>query len=147
MIKNYFSLVKFSHTVFALPFALIGFTLGVFQTGSFDFWLLLKVLLCMVFARNAAMAYNRYLDRDIDSLNPRTQNREIPSGVMKPSTVLYFVIINCILFIVTCFFINRICFYLSPVAILIILGYSYTCLLYTSPSPRDLSTCRMPSSA
>lgn len=126
MIKNYFSLVKFSHTVFALPFALIGFTMGVFKVGHFDFWLLIKVILCMVFARNAAMAYNRYLDRDIDSLNPRTLNREIPAGIMKPQTVLYFVIINCVLFIITCYFINRICLYLSPLALLIILGYSFT---------------------
>ena len=99
MIKNYFSLVKFSHTVFALPFALIGFTMGVFKVGHFDFWLLIKVILCMVFARNAAMAYNRYLDRDIDSLNPRTLNREIPAGIMKPQTVLYFVIISLTAFV------------------------------------------------
>lgn len=86
----------------------------------------LLVLVCMVSARSAAMAFNRYLDRDIDAKNPRTKVREIPAGIIKPSNALAFVIINCVIFIVATFFINRICFYLSPIALFVVLFYSYT---------------------
>jgi len=124
--SNYLSLVKFAHTVFALPFALIGFSLAIHITpDAFSYWLLLEVLLCMVFARNAAMAFNRYADRDIDKKNPRTAVREIPSEVIKPKSALFFVILNSVLFVATTYFINPLVFYLSPVALLIVLGYSY----------------------
>ncbi|HET6244948.1 MAG: UbiA family prenyltransferase [Bacteroidetes bacterium] len=126
-IKNYLSLIKFSHTVFAIPFAIIGFLLAVSLTDNqFDIQLLFFVLLCMVFARNAAMAFNRYIDRDIDKLNPRTFNREIPSGAIKAPSALAFVILNCIFFISTTWFINEICFFLSPIALVVVLGYSLT---------------------
>lgn len=126
-VKNYLSLIKFSHTIFALPFAMVGFFLAIKSTdAAVDWRLLLLVLLCMVFARSAAMAYNRYLDRDIDEKNPRTIQREIPAGVISPKAALSFVIINCILFILTTYFINTLCFLLSPIALLVILGYSYT---------------------
>lgn len=125
--KNYLSLVKFSHTIFAMPFALLGFFLAMVETGkAFDWTLLLKVVLCMVFARTAAMAFNRWADRDIDSKNPRTADREIPAGVISPQNALYFIIVNCVLFVLTSFFINELAFYLSPVALLVVLGYSYT---------------------
>lgn len=125
--KNYLSLIKFSHTIFALPFALLGFFLASMQPGvGFSWRLLFLVLLCMVFARSAAMAFNRYLDRDIDSVNPRTATREIPAGVISPRAALLFVLANSALFVVTTWFINPLCFALSPVALLIILGYSYT---------------------
>lgn len=88
--------------------------------------LLLLVILCMVFARSAAMAFNRYLDRQFDAKNPRTAIREIPAGILNANNVLLFTIVNCILFIACCFFINLICFYLSPVALAVVLGYSYT---------------------
>jgi 4-hydroxybenzoate polyprenyltransferase len=84
------------------------------------------IILCMVFARSAAMAFNRYLDRQYDAKNPRTAIREIPSGVITPGNALAFTIISSLLFIACTFFINRLCFYLSPVALLVILGYSYT---------------------
>lgn len=126
-IKNYLSLVKFSHTIFALPFAMVGFFLAIeTQGGQLDWRLLVLVLFCMVFARSAAMAYNRYLDRGIDAKNPRTVQREIPAGVISERAALVFVIINCLLFITTTYFINTLCFLLSPVALLITLGYSYT---------------------
>src|SRR5690606_13871681 len=80
----------------------------------------------MVFARSAAMAFNRYLDRHFDAKNPRTAIREIPSGILRAENVLWFTIINSMLFIITTFFINRLCFYLSPVALAVVLGYSYT---------------------
>ena len=156
IVKNYLSLIKFSHTIFAMPFALIGFFLALSEldyiNGTFqwnlnqtvgwtpdnfshseairdpaDIWILfVLVILCMVFARSAAMAFNRYLDRKWDALNPRTAIREIPKGIITPKNALVFTIVNCILFILTTYFINRICFYLSPVALAVVLGYSYT---------------------
>jgi 4-hydroxybenzoate polyprenyltransferase len=154
-VKNYLSLVKFSHTIFALPFAMIGFFLGItfvkydyygplirsktslnFTKPVFiDSYALslgdiltpfLLVLICMVTARSAAMAFNRYLDRSFDAKNSRTAIREIPNGIISPDSALRFVILNCILFITATFFINRICFYLSPIALFVILFYSYT---------------------
>lgn len=126
-IINYSKLVKFEHTIFALPFALTGFFFALQQESStLSIKLLILVLLCMVFARNAAMGFNRYLDREYDKLNPRTAIREIPAGVLKPKSVLYFVILNSLLFIATSWFINSLCFYLSPVALFVILFYSYT---------------------
>jgi 4-hydroxybenzoate polyprenyltransferase len=131
-IKNYLSLVKFSHTIFALPFAFIGFTLGVqyiasnhlaFENIGLKFFL---VLVCMVTARSTAMAFNRYLDRHFDQLNPRTAIREIPAGIIKAERALLFIIINAVLFITATYFINPICFYLSPVALFVIMFYSYT---------------------
>jgi 4-hydroxybenzoate polyprenyltransferase len=125
--KQYLSLIKFSHTIFALPFAMLGFFLAVKELGKGIQWhLFVLVLLSMVFARSAAMAFNRYLDRDIDIRNPRTASREIPAGVISARSALLFVVLNSVLFIVTTWFINPLCFYLSPLALLVILGYSYT---------------------
>jgi 4-hydroxybenzoate polyprenyltransferase len=126
-VRNYFSLVKFSHTVFALPFALIGFSLAVSQPDQdFSLKLLLLILLCMVFARNTAMGFNRYADRQFDAMNPRTASREIPAGKIDMRAALVFVIANAILFIVTTGFINRLTLFLSPVALIVIMGYSLT---------------------
>ena len=81
----------------------------------------------MIFARSAAMAFNRYIDREIDTANPRTNMvREIPNGSIKAKSALIFVIINCLLFVTATWFINQLCFYLSPIALAVILGYSYT---------------------
>lgn len=125
--KKYFSLVLFAHSIFALPFAFIGFFLAITTTHHEFNWLkLVFMLACMVFARNAAMAFNRYLDRDIDALNPRTAVRDIPAGRITAQKALQFTIINCVLFVATTFFINPLCFYLSPIALLVVLGYSYT---------------------
>lgn len=140
-VKKYLSFVKFSHTIFALPFAMIGFFLGVFNrqpVNSYparDQWsgnsnsllmVFVWVLVCMVTARSAAMAFNRYLDRRFDALNPRTAIREIPSGLISPDSALRFTVFSCMVFVLSCYFINRICFYLSPVALFVILFYSYT---------------------
>ena len=126
--SSYLSLIKFSHTIFALPFALIGFFLAIhFNATSIDWEKLVYVVLCMVFARSAAMAFNRYIDQDIDKANPRTAEiREIPNGTITSKSALLFVIVNCTLFITTTYLINPLCFYLSPVALLVILGYSFT---------------------
>ena len=131
-VKNYLSLIKFSHTIFAMPFALIGFVLGlryhfIHQTTVDQLWLkFILVLVCMVTARSTAMAFNRYLDRHFDKLNPRTAIREIPAGIIKAEKALVFIGINMAIFITATFFINTICFYLSPVALFVILFYSYT---------------------
>lgn len=129
---DYLSLIRFSHTVFALPFALIGFCLGYVDMKrndpgfSFQLILFIKMLLCMVFARSSAMAFNRYLDRSFDALNPRTAKREIPAGVIKAEHALTFTVINSLLFITTTLFMNRSCFYLSFIALFVTLFYSYT---------------------
>jgi len=126
-IKNYLSLIKFSHTIFALPFALVGFFLGSYLSDfSFQPITLVLVLASMVFARSAAMAFNRLVDRDIDKENPRTAVREIPAGLVSVPAAKRFIAVNCLAFIICTYFINTMCFYLSPIALLIILGYSYT---------------------
>ena len=108
-----------------MPFALIGFFLA--SKSEINWNILVFVFLCMVFARSASLAFNRYIDRDIDTANPRTSEiREIPNGSIKANSALVFVIISSLLFIVTTYFINDICFYLSPIALLVVLGYSYT---------------------
>lgn len=147
-VKNYLSLIKFSHTIFAMPFAMIGFFVALCREvlpfrnlneaigwghglSIHSPWqeIVLKlalVVLCMVFARSAAMAFNRWLDAKFDALNPRTAIREIPAGILKADKVLTFVIVNCLLFVACTWFINRLCFLLSPVALFVILFYSYT---------------------
>lgn len=132
--KNYLSLIKFSHTIFAMPFALIGFVLGVSSIKNddveidFNFYTVtfVMVLLCMIFARSAAMAFNRYLDRSFDAKNPRTAIREIPAGIISANSALWFTIAMSLLFVATTWFINTLCFALSPVALFVILGYSFT---------------------
>lgn len=124
--KKYMSLVLFAHSIFALPFAIIGFFLAVHTTNyQFEWKLFLLMLLCMVSARNAAMAFNRYLDRDIDALNPRTAVRDIPAGKISPTNALVFTIVNCVLFMTATYFINPMCLALSPVALFVVLFYSY----------------------
>ena len=121
-VKNYLSLIKFSHTIFAMPFAMIGFFLAISEIPISNQWNLnstvgweplnklfitptelvkkfLLVVLCMITARSAAMAYNRYLDKQFDAKNPRTAIREIPSGIITAKNALAFVILNCIAFI------------------------------------------------
>jgi 4-hydroxybenzoate polyprenyltransferase len=126
-VRDYFSLVKFSHTVFAMPFALIGFSLAISKPGfNLDIRLLILVILCMIFARNTAMGFNRLADKNFDALNPRTRNREIPAGRITARAAALFVIINSILFVVSAGFINRLTLILSPVALLVIISYSLT---------------------
>lgn len=124
--KNYLSLIKFSHTIFALPFAMVGFMLGYLDLGrTLSIKDLALVVLCMVFARSAAMAYNRLVDRDIDELNQRTASREIPAGKLSVNQVKFFVAFNVLAFVISAGLLNSLCLILSPVALLIILGYSH----------------------
>jgi len=126
-LSSYFSLVKFSHTIFSLPFAVTGFFMALKETERFpDPIIIAATFLCLIFARNAAMAFNRLADRKFDKKNPRTAQREIPAGTIHPKGVLFFTIVNVVLFILSAYFINQICFILSPVAMIVILGYSYT---------------------
>lgn len=125
-VAPWFRLVRFSHTLFALPFALVGLTWGFASMGTVSLRTVLLVLACMVLARNAAMGYNRLLDRKIDALNPRTKGREIPMGAISVRGGAVFVVVNAALFMLATFFLNSLTFYLSPVALLLLLGYSYT---------------------
>lgn len=125
--NDYLSLVRFSHTVFAMPFALAGYFIGATEPGyGFSLRTFLLVLACMVFARSAAMAFNRWADFRFDALNPRTAVREIPSGKISRRQALIFVIVSSLLFIIAAGFLNRLTLVLSPVALLVVLGYSYT---------------------
>ena len=133
-ISKYAGLVKFSHTIFAMPFALMSFTYAVVSSATpiGNLWiLLLQVVLCMVFARNVAMGFNRWADWRIDAENPRTASREIPAGKISPKAALWFVAINAIAFIITTITINSLTAWLSPVALAIVMTYSY-CKRFTS---------------
>lgn len=127
VVARYASLVKFSHTVFALPFALFSYVYALAGNGiPFEWGLLVKILFCMVLARDVAMGFNRWADRDIDAANPRTVAREIPSGKISPRAAMIFVIVNAVLFVAFAATINRLAFALSPLALLVLIGYSYT---------------------
>ncbi|MBQ2141680.1 MAG: 4-hydroxybenzoate octaprenyltransferase [Alistipes sp.] len=132
-IGDYLSLVKFSHTIFAMPFALLSFTYA-WMTAEHDsvLWVvLLQVVACMVFARNVAMGFNRWADRKIDAENPRTANREIPAGVISSRGAVVFIIVNALLFVATTLTINPLCAWLSPVALFVVMFYSY-CKRFTA---------------
>lgn len=115
---HYLSLVTFAHTVFAMPFAIVGFFIAT-EIHGYDFSLRSfgLVMLAMILARNAAMGFNRWADRRYDAQNPRTANREIPAGLISSTGGLTFTLINAALFILTTYFINKLCFYLSPIEI------------------------------
>ena len=132
-IADYLRLVKFSHTIFAMPFALLSFTYAVKTTDvDLNIWLLLlQVVGCMVFARNVAMGFNRWADRRIDAENPRTAMREIPAGKVSARGAVIFVVVNALLFITVAATINPLCGWLSPVALAIVMFYSY-CKRFTA---------------
>ena len=132
-IVDYLRLVKFSHTIFAMPMALLAFTYAWVTTSPEQpLWVLLvQVVLCMVFARNVAMGFNRWADRKIDAENPRTAMREIPAGRVSPRGAVVFVVVNAVLFIAVAASINALCGWLSPVALAIVMFYSY-CKRFTA---------------
>lgn len=130
MLRTFSKLVVIEHSVFALPFALSAFVLALRRgmTVSYDHSLMILGLLVVVaifFARTAAMAFNRYLDADIDALNPRTAEREIPQGVISRSWVLVLTGISATAFIAVSYLIGPHCFILSPFVIALLLGYSW----------------------
>jgi 4-hydroxybenzoate polyprenyltransferase len=118
-------MIKFSHSIFALPFALASFALAARRAG-FDPRTLLWVIVAMVSARSAAMGFNRWLDADIDSKNPRTASREIPIGALTRAQVLAFVALSSAALIVAAWQLNPLCLALSPLALAIVFGYSWT---------------------
>lgn len=132
-IGDYLSLVKFSHTIFAMPFALLSFTYAwmTAEHSSVLWVMLLQVVACMVFARNVAMGFNRWADRKIDAENPRTAMREIPAGKISSRGAVVFIIVNALLFVATTITINPLCAWLSPVALLVVMFYSY-CKRFTA---------------
>jgi 4-hydroxybenzoate polyprenyltransferase len=122
-IRTYGAFVRFSHSVFALPFALAGALLAA-QRAPLTVSKLLWILVAMVAARSAAMAFNRIADARIDALNPRTANRELPRGLMTHREAVAFVTIASALFMVAAFQLNPLCLALSPVALAIVFWYS-----------------------
>ncbi len=121
--RDFLSLVVFAHTVFALPFALLSAVLAA--GGAPSLRTLGWILVAMVGARSAAMSFNRIVDRHIDAKNPRTARREIPAGVVSPAAAALFCAGSAALFVVAAAQLNRLCLWLSPVALAIVLGYSY----------------------
>jgi 4-hydroxybenzoate polyprenyltransferase len=117
-------MIKWEHSIFALPFAFCGAMLaagGMPRPAQLG-W----ILVCMVSARSAAMAFNRLADAQIDAANPRTATRAIPAGTLSQRFVGGFVLVSCVVFVVAAAQLNRLTFYLSPVALAVILLYSYT---------------------
>ncbi len=122
-IRQLAELLKISHTIFALPFALASMLIAA--RGLPSARLVVLVVAAMVVARNAGMAFNRYLDADIDAKNPRTAGRHIPRGLFSKKFVLLFSLANAAAFVAISRFINPLCFLLSPVALLLLYSYSY----------------------
>ncbi len=122
-IKTTLEMIKFEHTVFALPFAFLGAVLAA--NGLPTWWQILWITLAMVGARSAAMTFNRIVDRDIDAANPRTANRELPTGKLSTGFAWTFFVVSVALFLLAAYLLNWLTFVLSPVALLSILGYSY----------------------
>jgi 4-hydroxybenzoate polyprenyltransferase len=125
-LKTFSNLVVLPHSVFALPFALASLFTAFHQQGNFSLRILLLVILCMVLARTSAMAYNRLVDADVDAKNPRTQNRDLPAGRIKIWQVRLIYVVTAFGLVGTTYFINPLCFKLSPLALGIIYFYSHT---------------------
>lgn len=126
-INDYGRMVKFSHSVFALPFAGLSavLALSISELSPMEInTKLLYIVICMVSARSAAMGFNRYVDKDYDAQNPRTSKREIPSGILSQGSVLFFIILSSLIFILSSYLINFTCFVLSFPTLFIILFYS-----------------------
>src|ERR1700761_330976 len=116
-------MIKWEHSIFALPFALTGAVLAAGGWPSLR--QLLWIVVCMVSARSAAMAFNRLVDRTIDAANPRTSMRALPAGHLSYGFVLIFTVVACVVFVVGAAMLNHLTLLLSPVALLVVLGYSY----------------------
>lgn len=122
-LKTTLEMIKFEHTLFALPFAFLGAVLAA--NGLPTLWQCVWILLAMVGARSAAMTFNRIADKDIDAENPRTANRELPSGKLSVKFAWLFLAASVVLFEVSAYELNWLTFVLSPIALISILGYSY----------------------
>src|SRR5476651_2439490 len=129
-VRRFLEMIRFSHTLFALPFALFSAILAWHTKQAFSWLELVGILLCMVFARSAAMAFNRLADRDIDAQNPRTAVRHHPSGQLSVASVWLFTLACCAAFVAsTAIFLledNSWPIYLSAPVLLFVMAYSYT---------------------
>lgn len=123
-ILTFLEMIKFSHSVFALPFALSAAVLAA--GGLPDLRLVFKIVLACFLARTAAMSFNRWADRQIDARNPRTASRAIPAGRLSAWVVLLAAILSSLLFVLTAALINSLALALSPLALAVLFGYSYT---------------------
>jgi 4-hydroxybenzoate polyprenyltransferase len=122
-LTTYLSFVRFSHSVFALPFALTGALLA-WRDHPFSWSQVAWIIVCMITARSAAMGFNRLADVDHDALNPRTKMRELPRGLMTRAEAITFVVVSSVVFIYGASRLNSICLMLSPVALAIVFWYS-----------------------
>lgn len=122
---TYSKMIKLSHSIFALPFALSAAVLAA-SVSMPTWWQIVLIVLCMVTARSCAMGFNRVVDRDIDAKNPRTANREIPSGQISVGAAWAFTIGSGLLFVVFSGLLGWLTLLLSPVALLVVCGYSLT---------------------
>lgn len=122
-LKTTLNMIKFEHTLFALPFAFLGAILAA--NGLPTWWQILWITVAMFGARSAAMTFNRIIDRKFDAENPRTANRELPSGKLSVNFAIFFLIVSIVLFEIAAFQLNWLTFVLSPIALLSVLGYSY----------------------
>lgn len=122
-LKTALEMIKFEHTLFALPFAFLGAVMAA--NGLPTWWQLLWITLAMVGARSAAMTFNRIVDRDFDAANPRTASRELPSGKLSVRFAWVFLFVSCALFLFAAYSLNWLTFALSPIALASVLGYSY----------------------
>jgi len=129
----YGRMIRFSHSVFALPFALTSAALAA-REGGVTAWQIGWIVVAMVAARSAAMGFNRLADHAIDARNPRTALRELPRGVLSRAEVWVFVALSAAAFVLAAAMLNPLCLALSPVALLVVLGYSYT-KRFTAASP------------
>jgi 4-hydroxybenzoate polyprenyltransferase len=126
-IRKWGSFVRFSHTVFALPFALAAMMVAARANRGWPGWkTFLLILAAMVSARTCAMAFNRIVDRKFDALNPRTKNRHLPAGQISLASGILLCVVSAAGLVIASYFLNTICFYLSPVALVIICFYSLT---------------------
>lgn len=123
-ISSVFSLIKFSHSIFALPFALSAMLVAAHGFPSLK--VICLIIACMVSGRTAAMSFNRYLDAEIDAKNPRTASREIPQGIISSRFALTLSIVSSIFLVLFSALINRLCLFLSPIALFFIYFYSFT---------------------
>src|SRR4030095_4921151 len=122
-LRTTLEMIKFEHTLFALPFAFLGMILAA--NGLPEWWQIFWITVAMVAARSAAMTFNRIVDRDIDAQNPRTANRELPSGKLSLGFAWVFLYVSVAVFLLASYSLNWLTFALSPVALVCILGYSY----------------------
>jgi 4-hydroxybenzoate polyprenyltransferase len=127
ILNKWGSFVRFSHTVFALPFALAAMLVAARENRGWPGWKIFGLILAaMIFARTCAMAFNRIVDRKFDALNPRTANRHLPRGEISLASAILLCAISAVGLIIASYFLNPLCFYLSPVALMLVCFYSLT---------------------